>query len=92
MRCEAGGLALSFRGVSGDQSRPLSAAREFATGVGLLGRGLGLILRSPRLLLLGLVPALLSGILYIVALVLLIRFLPELSARITWFAEGWTGS
>ncbi|MEU4687232.1 EI24 domain-containing protein [Actinoplanes sp. NPDC023714] len=76
--------------MSGDRSRVSSAFRDFATGAGLLGRGLGLILRSPRLLLLGLVPALLSGILYIVLLVLLIRFLPDLSEQATWFADGWT--
>ncbi|BBH64991.1 membrane protein [Actinoplanes sp. OR16] len=67
----------------------LAGLREFVTGAGLLGRGLGLILRSPRLLLLGLLPALLSGILYIVLLVLLIRFLPDLSDQVTWFADDW---
>jgi CysZ protein len=79
--------------VSDDRSRSRSvtAFREFATGAGLLGRGLGLILRSPRLLLLGLVPALISGTLYIVALVLLIRFLPDLAAQVTWFADDWSG-
>jgi CysZ protein len=79
--------------VSGDlsETRPVTAFREFATGAGLLGRGLGLVLRSPRLLLLGLVPALLSGILYIVALVFLIRYLPDLSAQVTWFADDWAG-
>ncbi|RAK37879.1 CysZ protein [Actinoplanes lutulentus] len=69
----------------------MSAVREFVTGAGLLGRGLGLILRSPRLLLLGLIPAVLSGILYIVLLVLLVRFLPDLSEDATWFADGWAG-
>lgn len=69
----------------------MTAFREFATGAGLLGRGLGLVLGSPRLLLLGLVPALLSGILYIVALVLFIRFLPDLAAQVTWFADDWAG-
>jgi CysZ protein len=69
----------------------LSALREFVTGAGLLGRGLGLVLSSPRLLLLGLLPALLSGILYIGLLVLLIRFLPDLSGQATWFAESWSG-
>jgi CysZ protein len=79
--------------VSGDlsETRPVTAFREFVTGAGLLGRGLGLVLRSPRLLVLGLLPALLSGILYIVALVLLIRFLPDISAQVTWFADDWAG-
>ncbi|SDT75781.1 CysZ protein [Actinoplanes derwentensis] len=67
----------------------MSVFREFALGAGLLGRGLGLVLRSPRLLLIGLVPALLSGILYTVALFLLIRFLPDLAALVTWFADDW---
>ncbi|GIE80055.1 membrane protein [Actinoplanes philippinensis] len=77
--------------MSGDlsETRPVTAFREFATGAGLLGRGLGLVLRSPRLLLLGLLPTLLSGILYIVALVFLIRYLPDLSAQVTWFADDW---
>lgn len=75
--------------MSGDQNRALAALREFLIGVGLLGRGLGLVLRTPRLLLIGLLPALLSGVLYIGLLVLLIRFLPDLSAQATWFADGW---
>ncbi|MFC4067239.1 EI24 domain-containing protein [Actinoplanes subglobosus] len=77
--------------MSGDlsETRPVTAFREFATGAGLLGRGLGLVLRSPRLLLLGLLPAVVSGILYIVALVFLVRYLPDLSAQVTWFAEDW---
>ncbi|WP_433792368.1 EI24 domain-containing protein [Actinoplanes sp. CA-252034] len=77
--------------MSGDlsETRPVTAFREFATGAGLLGRGLGLVLSSPRLLLLGLLPALVTGILYIVALVFLIRYLPDLAAQVTWFADDW---
>jgi CysZ protein len=77
--------------VKEDPNRPLAAVRQFATGAGLLGRGLGLVLRSPRLLGLGLLPALLAGVLYTIALVLLIRFLPDLSERVTWFADDWSG-
>ena len=57
--------------------------------MGLLGRGLGLVLRSPRLLGLGLVPALIAGLLYAAALITLIAFLPEVSHAVTWFADGW---
>ena len=65
--------------------KPLGAVRQFLTGAGLLGRGLGLVLRSPKLLGLGLLPAAdrrhrstrspWS---------LLIDFLPQLSRGVTW--------
>ena len=70
-------------------AKPLGAVRQFFAGAGLLGRGLELVLRSPRLLALGLLPALIAGILYIVALVFLVRFLPDLARFSTGFADGW---
>ena len=66
------------------------ALRDFLTGAGLLGRGLGLVLRNPRLLGLGLIPALISGLLYAAALVTLIVFVDDLAAGVTWFADGWS--
>jgi CysZ protein len=57
--------------------------------MGLLGRGLGLVVRTPRLLGLGLLPALISGLLYAAALITLIAFLPEVSRAVTWFADDW---
>jgi CysZ protein len=66
------------------------AVRNFAVGVGLLGRGLGLVLRSPRLLGLGLLPALISGILYAALLVTLIAFIGDLSRSATFFADDWS--
>jgi CysZ protein len=66
------------------------AVRQFLAGVGLLGRGLGLCLRSPRLLGLGLIPALISGAVYVGALIALIWFLPDLTASVTWFADDWS--
>jgi CysZ protein len=64
--------------------------RQFATGAGLLGRGLGLVLRQPRMLGLGLLPALISGILYAAAIVTLIVFISDLAATVTWFADDWS--
>jgi CysZ protein len=75
--------------VESQTSRPLSAVQQFLRGAGLLGRGLGLLLRSPKLLLLGLIPAVISGALYLTALIFLLDFLPSLSRRVTWFADGW---
>jgi CysZ protein len=66
------------------------AVRNFFVGAGLLGRGLGLVLRRPRLLGLGLLPALISGILYTVALVFLISFIGDLSKTATFFADDWS--
>jgi CysZ protein len=69
------------------------AVRQFLTGAGLLGRGLGICLRSPKLLGLGILPALISGVLYVVALVTLILVVDDLAASVTWFADdfstGW---
>ncbi|WP_051167695.1 EI24 domain-containing protein [Actinoplanes sp. N902-109] len=64
--------------------------RDFFTGVGLLGRGLGLVLRSPRLLGLGLLPALISGLLYAAAISTLVVFIDDVAAAVTWFADDWS--
>jgi CysZ protein len=66
------------------------AFRRFAGGAGLLGRGLGLVLRNPRMLGLGLLPAVISGLLYAAALITLIAFIGDLSAAVTWFADDWS--
>lgn len=66
------------------------AVRRFATGAGLLGRGLGLVLRRPRMLGLGLLPALISGVLYAALLTALIVFIGDLAAGVTWFADDWS--
>jgi CysZ protein len=63
--------------------------REFTLGLSLLGRGMVLVLRLPRLLALGWLPALIAGVLYAAGLIALIIFLPDLSRDVTWFAGGW---
>lgn len=64
--------------------------RQFVAGAGLLGRGLALMLRHPRMLGLGLLPALIAGILYAAALAALIAYVGDLSATVTWFADDWS--
>lgn len=63
---------------------------SFFGGVGLLFRGLRMYARSPRLLLLGLIPAVLTMLLFAAALGTLIYFLGDLSALVTWFADDWS--
>jgi len=78
--------------VDQNAAKPLGAVRQFLAGASLLGRGLELVLRSPRLLALGLLPALIAGVLYVVALIFLIRFVPDLARFSTGFARGWGGA
>lgn len=63
--------------------------RDFITGVRFFGRGLGILLRSPRLLLLGALPAVLTTLLLTGGLVALAFWIDDLSALVTPFADDW---
>ncbi|SDY07431.1 CysZ protein [Micromonospora pattaloongensis] len=69
---------------------PQSAFNQFFGGVVLLGRGLGMYVSSPRLLLLGTIPALISGALFVAAYATLIYFVSDLADMLTPFADGWS--
>jgi CysZ protein len=75
--------------VSGTTARR-SAAGEFLTGLRLLGRGASVYARSPRLLVLGLVPAVIAALVVTVAFAVLIYFIGDLAALVTWFANDWS--
>jgi CysZ protein len=66
-----------------------AAAREFFAGAGFLGRGLKLWVTSPRLMLLGALPALIVGIVYVAGIVILLVNLESISVAISPFASGW---
>jgi CysZ protein len=70
--------------------RHASALSEFFTGTRLLFRGLGLVARSPRLLLFGLVPGVISFALVLTALGTLLYFINDVAAVLTWFAGDWS--
>jgi CysZ protein len=63
--------------------------RGFFAGVSLLGRGLGMWLTSPRLMLIGAIPALIVGVVYAALIITLILNLDGLAAWMTPFAERW---
>jgi CysZ protein len=63
---------------------------EFFTGMRLLGRGFGIVFRSPRLLVLGLVPGVIAAVIVLGALFALFYFLGDLAALVTWFADNWS--
>jgi CysZ protein len=67
-----------------------NALSEFFTGTGLLFRGIGLVSRTPGLLLLGLIPGVISLIVVLTALGTLFYFLNDVASVVTWFADGWS--
>jgi CysZ protein len=66
------------------------AGRDFFSGVMFLLRGLGMYARSPLLMLLGLLPALVSAVVILAAVVLVIYFAGDLSDFMTPFAQDWS--
>src|SRR5829696_3363878 len=63
--------------------------KKFFAGVKFLGQGFARVIRRPKLVLLGIVPAILSLLLFIGLFVLLFYFLREISTAATWFARDW---
>jgi CysZ protein len=63
--------------------------RDFITGVRLFLRGGGILLRSPRLLLLGALPAVLTALLLVAGMVALVFWVDDLAALVTPFADDW---
>jgi CysZ protein len=45
--------------------------------------------RSPRIMLLGLIPAMIVALLLLAAFVVLLSFIGDISVAVTWFADGW---
>ncbi|HKE66286.1 MAG TPA: EI24 domain-containing protein [Micromonosporaceae bacterium] len=65
------------------------AVRQFFAGVALLGRGFGRYRRDPRVLIAGLIPAVIAAALVLGALGVLIYFVPDLGRAVTPFADHW---
>ncbi|WP_461001739.1 EI24 domain-containing protein [Streptomonospora sediminis] len=63
--------------------------RDFFTGIGILFQGAGLVMRSPRLFVLGAIPPLITSVLFVIGFVALILNLDDLTAWLTPFADGW---
>ena len=63
--------------------------RDFITGVRYFGRGFGLLVRRPRLLLIGMLPAVLTTVLLLGGMIALIANVGHLAALVTPFANGW---
>ncbi len=68
---------------------PTGALADAIRGARFLGRGLAMYVRSPRLMLLGLIPAMISSVLLIVGLVGLVLVADDLASLATPFADDW---
>lgn len=63
--------------------------KDFLTGIGLFARGIGAYARNPRLLALGVVPALISAVIFATLLGVLLYFVSDIVDWLTGFADGW---
>lgn len=64
--------------------------RNFVTGIGLLLRGLRIYGTNPGLVLLGLLPAVITFVLLVAAVVTVVTFIGDESRWVTWFADDWS--
>jgi CysZ protein len=71
------------------EKRP-NFVRDFFTGIGIFFRGFKMYGTDPGLIVLGLIPALIAGILLIGLFVLLVVFIDNLAKDVTWFANDWS--
>ena len=65
--------------------------RDFITGVRYFGQGFGLLARRPRLLLIGMLPAVLTTVVLLGGMIALIANVGHLAALVTPFANDWSG-
>lgn len=63
--------------------------RDFTKGVRFFGQGLVIVLRSPRLLLLGALPAVVTALLLLGGMIALLYWVDDLSTLVTPFADRW---
>ncbi|WP_405374476.1 MULTISPECIES: EI24 domain-containing protein [unclassified Microbacterium] len=73
-----------------DSAVPTRAAGSFVRGVRDLAQGFGYWRRTPRSMLLGLIPAAIVGVVLLAALITLAVFLTDIVDALTGFADSWT--
>lgn len=63
--------------------------RDFVRGVRFFGQGVVIVLRSPRLLLIGALPAVVTALLLLGGMIAMIYWVDDLAALVTPFADDW---
>ncbi|MDT0302432.1 EI24 domain-containing protein [Streptomonospora wellingtoniae] len=64
--------------------------RDLFSGVGVLLKGAGMVIRNPRLFVLGMIPPLVTSLLFVAAFAALLLNIDDLTAWLTPFADGWS--
>ncbi len=64
---------------------------DFITGVRYFGQGFGMLVRRPRLLFIGVLPAVLTTVVLLGGMIALIANVGHLAALVTPFADAWSG-
>jgi CysZ protein len=67
-----------------------TAPAEFLAGAGLLGRGMAMMVRRPRLFWLGAVPPLITSVIFTGVVILLVAELKPIVGWLTSFASAWS--
>jgi CysZ protein len=65
--------------------------RDFLTGVRYFGQGFGMLARRPKLLLIGMLPAVLTTAILVGGMIALVANVGHLAALVTPFANDWSG-
>ena len=71
-------------------SEVLRIVGDFVTGVRYFGQGFGMLARRPRLLFIGMLPAVLTGVILLGGMIALVANIDHLAALVTPFAEDWS--
>lgn len=64
---------------------------DFVTGIRYFGQGFGILARRPKMLLVGMLPAVLTAAILLGAMIALIANIDHLAALVTPFADNWSG-
>jgi CysZ protein len=77
--------------ASNPGGRFTGTVRDFLTGAGYFGRGLGLLISRPKLLVTGMLPAVLTTALLLGGTIALFANISHVAALVTPFANNWPG-
>jgi CysZ protein len=92
LRRSASPVGIDPRSPAFCEDQGMAILRDLAHGARLFGRGFGAWVRSPRAMLLGAIPPLIVGAVFVGVLVLVLTGVGDAVTALTPFADGWSES